>query len=381
MNIFVFGSSLTSTFWNGAATYYRGIYKNLNRLGYHITFAEPAIYDRQEHKDAGEIGYADIRVYKSATEIPELLAEAARNSIVIKHSGVGAEDARLERDVLNCRSQTTRVMFWDVDAPATLARVEVDSTDPLRALISQYDAVLTYGGGVAVVEHYVRLGAKICVPIYNALDPETHFRVPADPSLKCDLAFIGHRLPDREWRVEEFLLRAAILAPEMSFVLGGEGWADKKLPANVRWIGHVPSGRHNAVNCSARMVLNVNRDSMAKVGFSPPTRVFEAAGAGACLITDKWEGVDHFFAPDKEILIAKSATDVAQCLRQYDAEKAVRIGRAMQRRALRDHSYASRAVEVDGIFRRILPKLQSVQTRHSPGGVSIPISSTARRAS
>jgi spore maturation protein CgeB len=178
--------------------------------------------------------------------------------------------------------------------------------------------------------------------------------VPADPSLSCDLAFVAHRLPDREARVEEFFLRAAQLAPELSFVLGGEGWSGKNLPPNVRWIGHVGSDRHNVVNCSARMVLNVNRESMAKVGFSPPTRVFEAAGAGACLITDAWEGVDQFFAPDSEILIAGCAEEVVAHLRGRNAEQASTIGQSMMNRALRDHSYESRAQQVHTELEKLL---------------------------
>ena len=129
MNIFVFGSSLTSTYWNGAATYYRGIYKNLNRLGHNITFAEPAIYDRQNHKDAADINYADVRVYESPRDIPRLLKQARRADVIIKHSGVGAYDALLEK-ASDCRSQKNRIFFWDVDAPATLSRVESDAADP-----------------------------------------------------------------------------------------------------------------------------------------------------------------------------------------------------------------------------------------------------------
>jgi spore maturation protein CgeB len=132
----------------------------------------------------------------------------------------------------------------------------------------------------------------------------------------------------------------------MSFVLGGEGWADKRLPSNVRWIGHVASDRHNLVNCSARMVLNVNRDSMATTGFSPPTRVFEAAGAGACVITDAWEGIEHFFEPNAEILIAKSGSDVLKELRNTNAQAAAKMGFAMLTRAQRDHTYESRARQV-----------------------------------
>src|SRR6185436_16662234 len=200
-----------------------------------------------------------------------VLASARGADLVIKHSGVGADDELLEREMLNLRSLAREVAFWDVDAPATLARVAENPDDPFRALIPQYDHIFTYGGGDPVVRAYVRRGAKNCRPIYNALDPLSHFPAPKQKRFECDLAFVGNRLPDRERRVEQFFLRAAELAPEFTFVLGGEGWGDKRLPRNVRWIGHVRTEDHNAVNCSARMVLNINRDSMANVGYSPPT--------------------------------------------------------------------------------------------------------------
>jgi spore maturation protein CgeB len=351
MKLFVFGSSLTSSYWNGAATYYRGIYKNLHALGDEIVFAEPDIYDRQKNRDAGVIDYARVIVYTSADELDRLVADAASADLVVKHSGVGAEDERLERLVLSCQSETTRVAFWDVDAPATLTRVAADPADPFRKLIPQYDFIFTYGGGGPVVDHYLELGARSCHPVYNGLDPETHHPVAPDPARACDLAFVGHRLPDRERRVEEFFLRTAELAPEMKFLLGGEGWGGKRLPANVRWIGHVGAGDHNRVNCSARMVLNINRESMARVGFSPPTRVFEAAGAGACVVTDAWAGIGEFFEPGREILVASSAEEVVELLRTVDKPRARAIGHAMRERALHEHTYDLRARQVHGILR------------------------------
>ena len=275
-----------------------------------------------------------------------MLAEACEAELIIKHSGVGADDERLEADVLQCRAGHARTAFWDVDAPATLAWVEENPRGPFRELIPQYDFIFTYGGGLPVVEHYLQLGAKNCIPIYNALDPDTHYPVPSDASVNCDLAFIGHRLPDREQRVEQFFFAAAERAPELSFLLGGEGWGDRPLPGNVRWIGHVGSSAHNRINCSARMVLNINRQSMAKVGFSPPTRVFEAAGAGACVITDAWAGIDQFFEPGREILVAESAEDIVSFLRETPRQAACEIGKAMRERALRDHTYSLRAHQV-----------------------------------
>jgi spore maturation protein CgeB len=202
------------------------------------------------------------------------------------------------------------------------------------------------------VRRYRKLGAPNCYPIYNALDPDTHHPESPDPALACDLAFVGNRLPDRERRVEQFFLRAAELAPEFSFLLGGEGWGGKPLPANVRWIGHVGTGSHNRVNASARMVLNINRDSMADVGFSPPTRVFEAAGASACLITDKWQGIEMFFEPGREILVAASAEEVVTYLREKSLADARAIGDAMLVRSLGEHTYAQRAAEVEKILNR-----------------------------
>jgi spore maturation protein CgeB len=350
MRIFVFGSSITSCYWNGAATYYRGIYRQLSLLGHEITFAEPDAHGRQQNRDSGDFSYVRSIVYRDSNDIPLLMAEAAECDWVIKHSGVGAFDDLLEARVLDCGSARTRVVFWDVDAPATLARVEENITDPFRALIPEYDMIFTYGGGQPVIERYRKLGADICCPVYNALDPETHYPVPPVADLDCDLLFVGNRLPDRERRVEQFFLRAAELVPECRFILGGEGWAGKPLPKNVRWIGHVGTGDHNRLNCAARFVLNINRESMADTGFSPPTRVFEAAGAAACMITDSWKGIEEFFAPDREILVAKDAETIALYLCTISRQQAREMGRRMQARALHEHTYALRARQVDSIF-------------------------------
>jgi spore maturation protein CgeB len=352
VKIFAIGSSITSSYWNGAATYYRGIYSGLHSLGHEITFAEPDAYDRQKHRDGDDSAFNYVRswVYETPRDLHAVLDAAREADLVIKHSGVGVDDELLEREIVNLGSSQREIAFWDVDAPATLARVAENSDDPFRELIPQYDHIFTYGGGDPVIRAYLRRGARNCRPIYNGLDPASHFPVGKQQRFECDLAFVGNRLPDRERRVEQFFLRAAELAPEFHFVLGGEGWGDKRLPSNVRWIGHVRTEDHNAVNCSARLVLNINRDSMANVGFSPPTRVFEAAGAGACLITDAWIGVEMFFTPNKEILVATSAEDVVSFLRTIDAPRAELIGNAMRLRALRDHTYAMRADEVNQVL-------------------------------
>ena len=141
-----------------------------------------------------------------------------------------------------------------------------------------------------------------------ALDPVTHYPVPPEPRFACDLGLIANRLPDRERRIDDFFIDVAAALPDRRFLLGGAGWDDKPLPANIAYLGHVYTRDHNAFNASALAVLNVSRDSMAAYGFSPATRVFEAAGAAACIITDAWEGIAQFFEPGREILVAEDGS-------------------------------------------------------------------------
>ncbi|HVM18137.1 MAG TPA: glycosyltransferase [Gaiellaceae bacterium] len=344
MRIAFFGSSLVSAYWNGAATYYRGIVRALHERGHRVTFLEPDAYERQQHRDIDDPEWAEVVVYEPE-RWRDLLARARGADVVVKASGVGVCDEELEAGVLELGAPTT--IFWDVDAPATLARMEADPRDALRSLVSRYDLVLTYGGGDPVVSRYRALGARDCVPVYNALDPDTHHPVPPDDRFACDLAFLGNRLPDREARVAEFFVRAAELAPERSFLLGGSGWEGKELPPNVRLLGHVSTNDHNALNCTPLAVLNVSRESMAANGFSPATRVFEAAGAGACLITDAWEGIELFLEPEEEVLVARDGAEVAELLHGLDPERARAVGEAARARVLAEHTYAHRAAQVE----------------------------------
>jgi spore maturation protein CgeB len=347
MRIAFFGSSLVSSYWNGAATYYRGIVRALAERGYDVDFFEPDAFGRQQHRDIDDPPWARVVVYQP-DDWPAALERAHGADVLVKASGVGVRDRELEAAVLEAGAATT--IFWDVDAPATLARLEADEEEPLRALVPAYDLVLTYGGGEPVVERYLALGARDCIPVYNALDPQTHHPAAPDPRFAADLAFLGNRLPDREARVEEFFLRAAALVPARRFLLGGAGWDDKSVPANVTWIGHVSTNEHNAFNCTALAVLNVTRADMAASGWSPPTRIFEAAGAGACLVTDAWEGIDTFQEPGQEVLVAASGAEVAELLDDLTPERAREIGHAARARVLAEHTYAHRAEQLDAIL-------------------------------
>src|SRR5581483_10894716 len=234
MEIAFFGSSLVSAYWNGAATYYRGIISALHARGHHVTFYEPDAFDRQAHRDINDPEWATVVVYENEPRaVHAALAAAEDADVIVKASGVGV-----------------------FDEPATLERVQPSERDPFRPLIGRYDLVFTYGGGQPVIDAYRALGARCCAPIYNALDPSTHHPVPPDSRFGGLLGFLGNRLPDRESRVREFFFRPAAAQPEGTFLLGGNGWDPQAgAPPNVRLLGHIYSRDHNAFNCSPRAVI------------------------------------------------------------------------------------------------------------------------------
>jgi spore maturation protein CgeB len=357
MKIAFYGSSLVSAYWNGAATYYRGLLRALASRGYDITFYEPDVYDRQKNRDIDPPEWCKVVVFEGSVEaLRRAAGEAAMADIVIKASGVGFEDDCILHEIIAAARPDALKLFWDVDAPATLAELNAAPTHPLRMALPLLDAVMTYGGGDPVVNAYRALGARSCVPIYNALDPQTHHPVKPIARFNSDLGFLGNRLPDRERRVETFFLEPAARSPESSFLLGGSGWHDKPMSANVTYIGHVPTRDHNAFNVTPKAVLNISRDSMALNGFSPATRVFEAAGAGACLITDDWEGIELFLEPGREVLVARDGHDVIDIVAGLSPLRAQEIGRAARERILQFHTYDRRAEKADAVFRALRRK-------------------------
>ena len=327
MRIAFYGSSLLSSYWNGAATYYRGLLSALSRRGCQVTFHEPDAFDRQSHRDIDPPDWATVHVYPATPDAAQAaIAEAASADVVIKASGVGVFDNELLDGLMQHAPRQALRVFWDVDAPATLAEIRPDPGHAIRRALPHLDAVLTYGGGAPVTDAYTALGAALCRPIYNALDPATHYPVSPDPAFATDLCFLANRMPDREERADAFFFRAAELCPARRFLLGGNGWDGKPMSPNARWIGHVGTERHNGFNASALAVLNVARESMAVMGFCPATRVFEAAGAGACLITDAWEGIEQFLRPGEEVLVARDGADVAAHLADLQPYTARMIG-------------------------------------------------------
>ncbi len=345
LRIAFFGSSLVSSYWNGAATYYRGIVRALAARGHRVTFYEPDAFERQSHRDMDDPDWARVVVYPAQRPDDALAAlDRARDAdLVIKASGVGVFDALLEREVLALRRPGTSVLFWDVDAPATLERLDNDAADPFIPLIPRYDLVLTYGGGQPVVDAYRARGARDCVPIYNALDPTTHHPVPPDPRFEARLGFLGNRLPDREARVREFFFEPARALPELQFLLGGSGWnADAGAPANVRLLGHAGEPRSQCFQSHAPRGDQHQPQQHGEGRYSPPPGSSKRRARVRAFSWTRGTASSCSSSPAPKRSSCATATRSRITPRVSTTADARRIGERPCRRVLAEHTYEHR---------------------------------------
>lgn len=351
LNIAIFGSSLVSAYQNRPVAYYRGLVRALSECGHRVTFFEPNIPERLQHRDLANPHWAKVVIYGANDEAAlNALDRAEQSDLIIKCSGVGECDDLLEAAVLELKRPETLVAFLDASPCATLDRINNNPEDYFRPLIPEYDFIISRGGGDPVAAAYTALGASECVPIYNALDPNLHFPVPSEKQFEAALGLLSDHTPEREARVKEFFFKPATILPEQKFLLGGSGWPKESVPANVAYLEEISAEQRNAFHSTVRAVLNVNCGCATRYGFSPPPTVFEAAGAGTCLITDKWEGIELFLEPERELLVAANGEEVAEHLRQLTPERARQIGEAARRRVLGAHTYAHRAHQLERIL-------------------------------
>jgi spore maturation protein CgeB len=346
-----FGSSLASSSANGAVSCYRGIVRALAERGWCVTFFEPAD-ERRTHRDVIETSWAHVVVYSAtnAAGPANALEDAREADVIVKAGGVGSFDGWLDAAIASLRGTGPLCLYWDVNAPATLDRLRTDASDPLRVLVPAFDLVLTYGGGDAVGASYRALGARACAPIHNAIDPHAHHPVAPQARFLGDLSMLADHFPDREARVDALFLGAAARLPRHRFRLGGTGWDGKVLPDNVECVGQVPPRDRNAFNCSPLAVLDVNRDRGPHNGHSPAASVFEAAGAGACVITDASEDIAPFLEPGREVLSAAGGDEVAAHLEALTPAHALSLGGAARRHVLRAHTYAHRVATLEALL-------------------------------
>jgi spore maturation protein CgeB len=349
LKITLFGLTLSSSWGNGHATPYRAILRALHRLGHRVTFYERDVPYYAKHRDFSECTYCDLKLYSSWDEIrDQALAEAAESDIVITASYV--PEGALIADALLSLDGPLRV-FYDLDTPITLSRLLDGDLDYLQARqLSGFDLVLSWTGGEALVALERDFGVKLARPLFGCVDPDVYRPVEAQPELRCELSYMGTYAPDRQAKLESMFLQPARMRPASGFLLAGPLYPPEwHWPSNVRRFEHVAWADHPALYSSSRVTLNLTREGMAASGYCPSGRFFEAAACGAPIVTDWFDGLDSFFEPGRELLVANDAEDVIGAVERSD-EELFRMARRARQRTLDEHTGYQRALTMLSAF-------------------------------
>jgi spore maturation protein CgeB len=347
MKLVIFGLTVSSSWGNGHATIWRGLLRALIRRGHHVVFFERDVPYYAAHRDQHDLPGGTLELYSDWDEIrpsAERCLADADVAMVTSYcpDGSAATDLVLE-------SSTALRTFYDLDTPVTLA--ELRAGRPLTYIgprgLKDFDLVFSYTGGRALEALRDELGARNFLPLYGSVDPEVHKPVPAADDFRADLSYLGTYAADRQRALERLFIEPARRLPQLRFLIGGAQYPqDFPWTSNIHFVWHIPPPMHPAFYCSSRLTLNVTRSAMARMGYCPSGRLFEAAACGVPIVSDWWEGLDEFFTPNQEILVAHSSDDSVRALELSD-EELNRIARAARERALSQHTAEQRASEFE----------------------------------
>lgn len=343
MRFVVFGMTVTSSWGNGHALLWRGLCRALSAMGHQVVFFERDVLCHAEHRDQRAPAGCDLRLYASWNDVlPAARRETTRADAAVVTSYCPDAIAAADLVLADCPGTS---IFYDLDTPVTLGGVEAGTR--LEYLppsgLGAFDLVLSLTGGRALDALRERLGARRVAPLYACADPFVHKPTPLEARFASDLSYRGTYSTDRRGALEALFVEPARRRPRDRFVLGGAMYPeDFPRPPNLLLVPHLPPADHAAFFSSAGLSLNVTRRAMARWGWCPPARLFEAAACGAPQVTDVWQGLDSFFEPGTEVLVAKSADDVLAALSRTRAEMQ-QLARRARERTLDEHTAAARA--------------------------------------
>ncbi|MBV8897657.1 MAG: glycosyltransferase [Acidobacteriaceae bacterium] len=343
MKIVICGLSISSAWGNGHATLLRGLFRALHSDGHEVHFFERDTPYYAAHRDATSFPFAHLHLYCNWIDVlPSLQAQLndADAAMVTSYCADGVSACELIT-----QSNIAKKIFYDMDTPVTLSRLERgEMVEYLPAEgLGGFDLVLSYTGGEALTQLRHRLHARHVAALYGWVDPEIHHPVQPVDEYRADLSYLGTFAADRQRAWEQLLLLPAKELPEKRFVVGGAMYSQvEQWPTNVSYRAHVPPAEHSGFYCSSRLTLNITRGAMAAMGYCPSGRLFEAAACGTPVLSDWWKGLNEFFQPGDEILIANSTAEAVTAIQQ-DAGALKQIGARAKQRALDCHTAAIRA--------------------------------------
>ncbi len=355
MKIAILGLTITSSWGNGHATTYRSLCTALHKRGHTIDFLEQDVEWYRSNRDLPAPTFCTSHLYWDWELDGRALALrlAAGADVIILGSyfpdGIAAADLLFQQ-------LQKPVLFYDIDTPITLAALRKEGAAAyLRAAdIPRFAAYMSFTGGPALTELMTRFGSPFAVPLYCSVDPAEHARTAPDSRYCSDLSYLGTYAADRQPKLMELLNRTAHCAPEASFLVAGPQYpSDTSWAPNVVHLQHVAPPNHSAFYSSSRFTLNLTRRDMVEAGYSPSVRLFEASACQAAIVSDTWPGLETFFTPGDEILLAQDSDDVRDILVSITDGERARIGRNARQRILASHTAAHRAGEFEAIVARV----------------------------
>ena len=350
MKVVVFGLTVSSAWGNGHATLWRGLCRGLHALGHDVVFFERDVPYYAGHRDMHGAPWCRLVLYDDWA----VAARAAASELADADVGMVTSycpDGRAAATLV-CASRVPRKVFYDLDAPVTLERLARGEDVPYipSGGLGAFDLVLSYAGGPTLARLRSELGARAVAPLYGSVDPAVHQPVPPSETLRNDLSYLGTYAADRQPALETLFLSPARQRPSLEFVLAGSQYPpDFPWVPNLRYLWHLPPADHPAFFCSSGFTLNITRAAMAAAGYCPSGRLFEAAACGTAIISDAWAGLDAFFQPGQEIVVAAESADVLAALDMPEAER-LRLARAGRERTLDCHTAAVRARELERLL-------------------------------
>jgi spore maturation protein CgeB len=346
LRIVVFGLSITSSWGNGHATTYRALLRQLAARGHRITFFERDVEWYRENRDLAEADYCDIRLYEGVDELVSRYGAIVAQSDVVIIGSYVPDGILVTRWLLEQAKGLTA--FYDIDTPVTVADLRTGRCEYLdRRAIPKFDLYLSFTGGPILTQIEDEFGAKCARLLACSVDLSFYYPAPKRFE-RWQLGYLGTYSADRQPKLQELLVRPAQEFPDKTFAVAGSLYPeDLTWPANVDRIDHLPPSEHRQFYNSQKFTLNVTRQDMVTAGYSPSVRLFEAAACGTPIISDRWAGLESFFEPGREILIADNADDCCRFMRDCGATEWLAISRKARERVLAEHSAAQRARQLE----------------------------------
>ncbi len=369
MRFVIFGLSLSSSWGNGHATTHRALLPALAARGHRIVFYEKDVDYYARRRDFDQVSYAELRLYRAWEDIRQQALEEAANADVVITTSFCPSGSRIQEELLLLRERQGAAAgflnaFYDLDTPVTIEGLSARSPAVLDYLLPQhiprFDLYLSFTGGPFLEKVRQRWGARRVAPLYLCIDPEAYHTVQPSQEFYADLSYLGTYSPDRQERLQEFLLGPAALLPDLRFTIAGSMYPpDLSWPDNLRRFDHLSPTQHPAFYCSSRFTLNITRSPMIRAGWSPQGRLFEAALCGTPIVTDGWPGLEQFFVPGQEIVVASSHEDVVHCLREMTESKRREMARRARQKVIERHTGTQRARELEALVTQTAAALAS----------------------